>query len=1090
MLKMRSLMLNPVLWVFEIRPGPERTLDLAARLGEGALALLSGDQASAQSARLEGRLDLAGDRSFTGSLEARELTLPGGIAMGGLSGPFTLSGPLDEASARWDFRVEQLNPAGSQPAAALVGDDLGVQGEAIWRRAAERIDITQLTLAAAAGDISATGAVDLGAQGWTLAARSQAFAPGAVTDLLTGAGPVTVSAEGGFDGTLRADAQVSGLTPAGALADQLSAPLTASAVITLSAETGLSVSDLSLTTPELELAGAVSQQDESWRVEGDAVWSGAAPVSALTLNGALTARFEAVAGESGLEARVEARAPSLAVGPETLTDPRLRAEISGPLEALSGEARLTGAGGRGAVDLTAGFARSGEGVRLETLQGQAAGFVIEGSAEAGPGALTLAAVLRPEAGFGQLQIDAALEGGALQAELVGEDLVFGDLSYVDAARLTATGPVDQIALSFSAEGAYGAAFELTGEGAFVAGDKAQTLTTSLAGRYGSVPVATRTPIEVQLSPTLTVTADLSLGEGRADVRYLDGAAARLEASLDRAPAALLSLRRAREPVEGLLSASVLLARREGVWTGEASLTGEDLRPARASEDRVLSGGVAARLDRDQVRLSAEASGVDLTAQAALTIDTGSVSDLSQLANGQAAIEGQASAEGRIGDFAAFHIDPAQRLTGRLDLQADISGVVSDPVVVGSAALSEARFSDARAGLDLQDLEAALDMSRSGARLTRLSATDGQGGALSGEGRLDIATPLAVEAELTFNEFRLIDRNDAEAIGTGDVRFVLQDGQGRVSGSAVIDRADLSPAGSGRAPVRQIEVTEINRPAGLDPAPERRSGPPITLDYQVSAPRRVFVRGPNYDTEWSFDLAISGTSADPALQGEARLVRGRAALLGRNFELERGQVILDGDPAAARLAVVAVNERPDLTARIEVDGTVSAPEIRLTSQPALPEDEVASRILFGESAANLTGLQAAQLAGALASLSGGAGGSGFDPLGTLRQAAGLDLLGVRRNAAGETVVSGGRYLTDNVFLQLEGASVGAAPATRIDWTLTPRFTLTSSLDAQGRAGLALSWRVEYDDDPFSEVDLFRGFRDRLGLGADSDRDDQP
>lgn len=1064
----------------DMRPGPERTLDLGARLGDGALALLTGGQLTARSARVEGRLDLSGDRSFDGRIEAEGLTAPGDVSVVAFSGPVRLAGPLSEPAARWDLQLTEIDIAGSQPLASLMGETLGAQGQAVWRRDAERFDISQLALTTAAGDISAQGAVELGARRWRVEARSDALSPEAVTDLLGGAGPLSIDAEGGFDGAVRAEFRFSRFRPAGALAEQLSAPLSGSGVLERTAEGGLSVTDIALASPELELAGAASQQGEAWRVDGDAIWSGAAPVSALTLDGALSARFDAAVGDDGVDARVEARTPALTIGPETLTDPRLRVEVSGPLEALSGEARLTGEGGRGAVDLNARFARTGERVRLDTLSGRAAGFTIDGSAEAGPDALSLSARLQPEAGFGRLQLDASLQGGAVQVELAGEDLVFGDLSYIDLGRLTLTGSLDQVALSFTAKGAYGAAFDLSGEGAFSVRDDGQTLTTSLQGQYGAVSLATRAPIEVQITPELTASADLDLGEGRGVFSYAGGDAPRIEASLEDAPAALLSLRRAREPVEGLLSGEASLSRTESVWTGQVSLSGDGLRPARASEDRTLSGGVTARLDRERLTLSARALGVELSADAGLTVETGPVATLGQLFDRSAPIEGRASAEGRIGDFAAFHIDPAQRLTGRIDLQAEISGVVADPVLVGSATLSDARFSDARAGLDLRGLQADLDMTRTGARLTRLSATDGQGGSLSGTGTLDLATPLALEAAVRFEDFRLIDRNDAEAVGTGDVRFVLENGQGRLSGSAVIDRADISPNGRGRAPVRQIEVVEINRPAGLDPAPEARSGPPVTLDYQVSAPRRVFVRGPNYDTEWSFDLAISGASNDPVLQGEARLVRGRAALLGRNFELERGQVILDGDPAQARLNVAAINQRDDLTARVEVDGTLTAPEIRLTSQPALPEDEVASRILFGESAANLTALQAAQLAGALASLSGG---SGLDPLGALRQAAGLDLLGVRRNAAGETVVSGGRYLTDDVFLQLEGASVGAAPATRIDWTLTPRFTLTSSLDAQGRAGLALSWRVEYDDDLFGEVELFRGFRDRLGLGSD-------
>lgn len=1065
----------------QLRPGPARTLDLHVESTQGALALVSGDLLDARSARFDGRLDLAGDRSLSGDIRIAGLSAAAGPALEGVEGQVDLSGPFEAPQVRWALTVTGL-ATGSQQADAFLGEGVDLSGEAAWTREAERIDLVNLNVRSASGEVAGEGVLDLARSRWSVQAASPALRVGAVTDLLGGAGSISLDAEGGFDGALEARASAEGFTPSGALASALSGPLTGALRLARGADGALTFDQGVLTSPELRLEAAGGLEGDAWTIAGDAVWSGATPISALTLDGSLAARFEAQDGDDGLQARVEARAPALSIGPEVLTEPRLRVEVAGSLEALTGEARLTGQGGRGAVDLAAGFQRAADTVRVTDLSGRAAGFAVDGSAEAGPERLTLSAALSPEAGFGQFALDADIGGGLVRARLQAEDLVFADLSYLDRGRVTLEGPLEAADVSFEAEGAYGAAFELSGAGRLALGEPARILTTTLEGRYGPVTLSSAEPLSVQFAPALEVSADLRLGQGRGVFRYADGASPTIEARLEDAPAAILSLRRAREPVEGLLSGRADLARADGVWTGSLLLAGRDLRPARAPEDRTLAGSVRAVLDEAGLSLSAEAGGADLQALADLDVETGAVATFAQLADAGAAIQGRIRADGRIGDFAAFHLDPAQRLTGSVTLEADISGALADPVVVGAARLADGRFRDSRAGLDLQALEAQLDLTRSGARLSALSAGDGQGGTLTGSGSLDIAAPLAMDAQLRFERFRLVDRHGAQAVGSGDVRVVLQSDEVQVTGETVIDRADITPNGRGRAPVRQIEVVEINRPAGLDPAPQQRAGPTIRIDYRVSAPRRVFVRGPNYDTEWGFDLDIDGTAQDPVLRGEARVVRGRADLLGRNFELERGQVILDGDPSLARLRVTARNERPDLTALIEVEGTVSDPQVRLRSQPALPEDEVASRILFGESAANLTGLQAAQLAGALASLSGG---SGLDPLGRLRQAAGLDLLGVRRNAAGETVVSGGRYLTDDVFLQLESASVGAAPATRIDWTLTPRFTLISSLDSQGRAGLALSWRVEYDDDLFSEVELFRGFRDR---SSSQDADD--
>src|SRR3546814_5045146 len=78
----------------------------------------------------------------------------------------------------------------------------------------------------------------------------------------------------------------------------------------------------------------------------------------------------------------------------------------------------------------------------------------------------------------------------------------------------------------------------------------------------------------------------------------------------------------------------------------------------------------------------------------------------------------------------------------------------------------------------------------------------------------------------------------------------------------------------------------------------------------------------------------------------------------------------------------------LSATIRVTGTGLRPEITFASIPALPEDEVLSRLLFGTSVANLSAPEALQLAAAAASLRSG-GRSAGNPLNKLGRAIGVD-----------------------------------------------------------------------------------------------------
>jgi len=128
------------------------------------------------------------------------------------------------------------------------------------------------------------------------------------------------------------------------------------------------------------------------------------------------------------------------------------------------------------------------------------------------------------------------------------------------------------------------------------------------------------------------------------------------------------------------------------------------------------------------------------------------------------------------------------------------------------------------------------------------------------------------------------------------------------------------------------------------------------------------------------------------------------------------VYLSTRPEEIRLDLTATRDDPALTAVVQIRGTAAKPEITLTSTPALPNDEVLSQVLFGTSASQLSPLEAAQLASALSALSGN---GGFDVMGNLRTFARLDRLALGGDQTTGVTVSGGKYLTDSVYLEITG-----------------------------------------------------------------------
>jgi len=188
-----------------------------------------------------------------------------------------------------------------------------------------------------------------------------------------------------------------------------------------------------------------------------------------------------------------------------------------------------------------------------------------------------------------------------------------------------------------------------------------------------------------------------------------------------------------------------------------------------------------------------------------------------------------------------------------------------------------------------------------------------------------------------------------------------------------------------------------------------------------------------------------------------VVRGDYDFAGKRFIFDtRSVVYLSTRPGEIRLDLTATRDDPSLTAVVRIRGTAARPEVTLTSTPTLPNDEVLSQVLFGRSASQLSPIEAAQLASAISAL---AGGGGFDVIGNLRTFAGLDRLAFGGGGESAMTVAGGKYITDDVYLEIIGGG-REGTAAQVEWRVTRNLAIISRLTGQGGSKLAVRWRRDY------------------------------
>ena len=392
------------------------------------------------------------------------------------------------------------------------------------------------------------------------------------------------------------------------------------------------------------------------------------------------------------------------------------------------------------------------------------------------------------------------------------------------------------------------------------------------------------------------------------------------------------------------------------------------------------------------------------------------------------------------------------------LDTSLSGTPADPRFSGQGGIMDGRFDDAVSGVILAGMNVTIAFSNDRIEVTQLSAHDGRGGQLTGSGAARSANGAWTgEVTAAVRDFRVVNRADAQARLSGQLSASMTPDRRLIEGALTVVEGEFAPPTAAPPGVRTLEVTEINLPGERqDERVTGRTGPPIELDISITADRRLFIRSANIDAELSINAHVGGTVRNARVTGEANVVRGDVDLAGRRFVLDEGEVEFNGDPMQSRLNFMATREAPDLTAIIRVEGTPREPRITLESRPELPQDEILAQVLFGRSATDLSALEAAQLASALASM---AGGGGFDALGNIRAGLGLDRLAIGQDREGEAQISGGRYLSDDVYLELTTGAQGTAAA-QVEWQALDDFAIISRFGSANQTSVSVRWRTTY------------------------------
>jgi translocation and assembly module TamB len=278
----------------------------------------------------------------------------------------------------------------------------------------------------------------------------------------------------------------------------------------------------------------------------------------------------------------------------------------------------------------------------------------------------------------------------------------------------------------------------------------------------------------------------------------------------------------------------------------------------------------------------------------------------------------------------------------------------------------------------------------------------------------------------------------------------------------------------------VVVLDVRRPGAMPAMVEAPSSfADFRYDLTITTRGRVSVRGRGVEADVEGTTGIRGSADAPQITGGFQLRRGTFTVASRTFNLTTGRVAFDGVSIRNRidptLDLAAETNSGGITAKLAVTGYVSQPRIELSSTPTMQPDEVLARMLYQQSASQLSPLQLAQLAETAVALT--SGGSGFDPLGSLRRTLGLSRLNVSStqdatSGMSGTTVEAGTYVLRNVYIGAKQGIEGGTQA-EVQVELADRLKLfgtvntgTNAAVTQGAkqresgSSIGLSYEFEY------------------------------
>jgi len=392
------------------------------------------------------------------------------------------------------------------------------------------------------------------------------------------------------------------------------------------------------------------------------------------------------------------------------------------------------------------------------------------------------------------------------------------------------------------------------------------------------------------------------------------------------------------------------------------------------------------------------------------------------------------------------------IKGNLKADLALQGSTSQPLVNGAVRLTDGAVDLAELGLQLRDIKLQAVSFADNAGRIQLS-----GSAKSGQGfiKLDGFASLQGATELTLSgtDFEVAKLPDAQIAVSPDLKGVFAGRQGKVAGKLNIPKAVLQLP---ELPENAVKVSSDEVIVGEQKTEHNAAAPAnIDADIDIELGKQVSFSGQGLKTNLSGKLKLTKTGETMAMYGSVDMNKARYKSYGQDLTVRKGKFLFNGpvDKPWLDVEAIRVSKSKEVTAILGLTGPLDSPQTHLSSEPALPEEEVLAYLITGGPLAEVSKSEGNRVAAAALSY-----GSG--KLSWLADKLGVSEFEVQEGKTlQDTLASVGQYLTPDFYV---GTKVGLFNKQAV-LVLKRKLTKTFNVETQTGTSQRIKLNYEFDTD---------------------------